>query len=117
MRLYLTRRNLNDIDGIDLAGITPLIEKTVKLGDGKDYEEKTRVIELPLEKEGAYLVMIRGDNLYTSGIVLVSPLELEVLEEPESGRVRVTVRDAGTGDYAAKVQVKVIGSDNPGFLS
>ena len=50
----------------------------------------------PLKKEGAYLVMVRGDDLYASGIVLVSPLELEVLEEPESGRVRVTVRDART---------------------
>ena len=32
MRLYLTRRNLDGIAGIDLAGITPLFEKTVKLG-------------------------------------------------------------------------------------
>src|SRR5262249_3427592 len=28
MQLYLTRRNLNGIAGIDLAGITPLVEKT-----------------------------------------------------------------------------------------
>ena len=61
--------------------------------------------------------MIRGDNLYASGIVLVSPLELEVLEEPASGRVRVTVRDARTKDLVPKVQVKVIGSNNPQFFS
>ena len=61
--------------------------------------------------------MVRGDNLYASGIVLVTPLELEVLEEPESGRVRVPVRDAETKDLVPKVQVKVIGSDNPSFLS
>ena len=36
MRLYLTRRNLDAIAGIDLAGITPLFETTVKLGDGAD---------------------------------------------------------------------------------
>ena len=36
MQLYLTRRNLDAIAGIDLAGITPLVEKTVKLGDGQD---------------------------------------------------------------------------------
>ena len=36
MQLYLTRRNLNGIAGIDLAGITPLVEKTVPLGDGAD---------------------------------------------------------------------------------
>ena len=61
--------------------------------------------------------MIRGDNLYASGIVLVSPLELEVLEEPASGRVRITVRDARTKDLLPKVQVKVIGSGNPQFFS
>ena len=32
MQLYLTRRNLNGIAGIDLAGITPLVEKAVALG-------------------------------------------------------------------------------------
>ena len=87
------------------------------LGDGSDYDDRSRTIDLPLTKEGAYLVMIRGDNLYASGIVLVSPLELEVLEEPASGRVRVTVRDARPKDLLPKVQVKVIGSNNPEFFS
>ena len=31
--------------------------------------------------------------------------------------MRVTVRDAATGAYVPKVQVKVIGSNNPNFLS
>ncbi len=117
MRLYLTQRNLDQIAGIDLAGITPLLEKQIVLGKGEDYEDKLKSIDLPLEKEGAYLVMIRGDELYASGIVLASPLELEVLEEPEAGRVRVTVRDARTKDPMPKVQVKVIGTDNPTFFS
>ena len=117
MRLYLTRRNLDQIAGIDLAGITPLVEKTIKLGAGEDYEDKLRKIDLGLTKEGAYLVMVRGENLYTSGIVLVTPLELDVLEEPGAGRVRVTVRDAITRAFVPKVQVKVIGSGNANFLS
>jgi tetratricopeptide (TPR) repeat protein len=117
MQLYLTRRNLNGIAGIDLAGITPLVEKTVTLGDGADYGDKAKSIDLPLTKDGAYLVMLRGESLYASGIVLVSPIELEVLEEATSGRVRVTVRDAQTKDLLSKVQVKVIGSGNPQFLS
>ena len=61
--------------------------------------------------------MVRGENLYTSGIVLVTPLELDVLEEPGAGRVRVTVRDAITRAFVPKVQVKVIGSGNANFLS
>jgi hypothetical protein len=117
MQLYLTRRNLNGIAGIDLAGISPLVEKSVALGDGSDYDDRNRLIDLPLTREGAYLVMIRGDNLYTSGIVLVSPLELEVLEEPASARVRITVRDARTKSLLPKVQVKVIGSATPEFFA
>ena len=66
----------------------------------------------PSTKEGAYLTMIRGDNLYASGIVLVTPMEMEVLEDADSGRVRIIVRDARTKAYLPKVQVKVIGSDN-----
>ncbi len=90
MQLYLTRRNLNGIAGIDLAGITPLVDKTVALGSGADFEDKKKRIELPLAKEGAYLVMIRGENLHTSGIVLVSPLELEVDEDTAGEHPRRT---------------------------
>ena len=117
MRLYLTRRNLDAIAGIDLAGIKPFYEATIKLGDGKDFDDKVKAIDLPVKKKGAYLVMVRGDDRYTSGILLVTPLELQVLEEPESGRVRVTVRDARTKAFVPKVQVKVIGSSNPAFFS
>ncbi len=117
MRLYLTRRNLAGIAGIDLAGIRPLLETTVKLGDGQDFADKSKMLELPLTKEGAYLVMVRGENLYASGIALVTPLSLEVVEEPGNGRVRVTVREAADQNPVAKVQVKVIGTGNNQFLS
>ena len=50
MQLYLTRRNLNGIAGIDLAGITPLVEKSIALGDGSDYDDRSRMIELPLPR-------------------------------------------------------------------
>ena len=86
MRLYLTRRNLDGIAGIDLAGITP-----TGRGDGQARRRaptsptRSRRSTCPLTKEGAYLVMARGENLYASGIVLVTPLELEVLEEADAG--------------------------------
>ena len=117
MRLYLTRRNLDAIAGIDLAGIKPFHSATIKLGDGQDFDDKVRAIDFPVKREGAYLVMVRGDDRYASGILLVSPLELQVLEEAESGRVRVTVRDARTKALVPKVQVKVIGSGNGAFFS
>jgi TolA-binding protein len=126
MQLYLTRRNLNDIASIDLAGVTPLVEKTVALGASATFEEQSKSLDLPITKAGAYLTMIRGDNLYASGIVLVTPLEIEVLEGTGSvdpgqgettGRVRVTIRDARTKEPRPKVQVKVTGSEKPGFIS
>src|SRR5262249_8356784 len=95
------------------------------LGSGSDFEDKQKRIELPLDKEGAYLVMIRGENLHTSGIVLVSPLEIEVTEEsvgdsagsPGTGRVRITVRTASRREAIPKVEVKAIGSQDPQFTS
>ncbi|MCA1686874.1 MAG: hypothetical protein LC745_13075, partial [Planctomycetia bacterium] len=116
LRLYLTRRSLDGIAGIDLAGVTPKFETKVKLGDGADFRDRVKELDLPLEKEGAYLVMARAGDLYASGIALVSPLEIEVREEPTAGRVRVTVRDARTRDFVPKVQVKVTGTGNPRFF-
>ena len=57
--------------------------------------------------------MIRGENLYASGIVLVSPVELEVLEDSAGGRVRVTVRDARTKDFRFSSFVLGIVSSTP----
>lgn len=117
MQLYLARRNLDAIAGVDLAGITPVFEESVSLGSGDDYEDKTKTIELPLAKHGAYLVMIRGGDLYASGVVLVSPLEVDVQEDAGAGRVRVVVRDARTKAPASRVQVKVVGAADPEFRS
>jgi hypothetical protein len=47
----------------------------------------------------------------------VTPLDLEVIEEPGNGRVRVTVRDAATRAPVPRVQVKVIGTGNDTFFS
>ncbi len=123
MRLYLARRSLDQVSGIDLAGITPLYETTVKLGSDDASanlgDDRARIIPLPLTKKGAYLAMVRGDDLYASGIVLLTPLMLDVLEEPggSPGRVRIQVRDASTGTPLSKVQVKVIGVGNTDFIS
>ncbi|MDB5385050.1 MAG: hypothetical protein JWM11_696 [Planctomycetaceae bacterium] len=117
LKFGLLNRNLSRITAINLAGIRPYHDLNVKLGDGKDYRDKERELELPLKDEGAYLVVCQGDNLYTSGLVLVSPLILEIQEDAPSGRVRVTVKDVVAEQYAHAVHVKVIGSANPQFQS
>ncbi|TWT33373.1 tetratricopeptide repeat protein [Blastopirellula retiformator] len=117
MKFGLLRRNLQQITKINLAGIRPYHEEKVELGDGKDYRDRTKEVNLPLKEEGAYLVVCRGDNLHASGLVLISPLKVEVQEEVDSGRVRATIRNVKTDAYVADVHVKVIGSANDEFVS
>ena len=117
MKLYLLQKNLNNITNINLAGITPYYQQTVQLGEGKDYTDKTYDLILPLEKEGAYLVVAKEAEFDTSGMVLLSPLKLEVEEDMISGRVRVNVLNAETGRYENNVHVKVIGSFDTEFVS
>ncbi len=117
MSLYLKEKNLSRITSINLSGIAPLIEKEIVLGSGTDYDDMERNISLELEDEGAYLIICRGDELFTSGLILITPLEIEVQEDPESGRLRVNVLNTETGTYADNVHVKVIGSENTSFVS
>ncbi|HUY34628.1 MAG TPA: tetratricopeptide repeat protein [Pirellulales bacterium] len=117
MKFSLLKRNLAGITGINLAGIRPYHEAVIELGDGKDYRDRARKLPLPLKDEGAYLVVCRGDDLYASGLVLVTPLVVDVAEEASSGEVRATVKDATTDGYVSDVHVKVIGTRNPDFVS
>ena len=111
------RRDLDDVTKINLAGIKPLHEVSSTLGDGKDYAEKEHELDLPLEEEGAYLVVCRADDLHATGLVLVTPLTLEVQQEQASGRVRATVKNNESGRYLKDVHVKVIGSRTPEIVS
>ncbi|MBI3866371.1 MAG: hypothetical protein HY290_31210, partial [Planctomycetia bacterium] len=117
LKFGLLQRNLARITGINLAGIRPYHDLTLALGDGKDYRDREKELELPLKDEGAYLVVCQGENLYTSGLVLVSPLALEIQEDATSGRVRVTIKDVTAEKYVHNVHVKVIGSANDQFIS
>jgi tetratricopeptide (TPR) repeat protein len=117
MKFSLLKRNLLGITEINLSGIRPFFEETFKLGDGKDYRDRTEKLKLPLKEEGAYLVVGRGDNLHASGLVLVSPLTVEVQEDAPAGRVRVTVKNVLDEDYVADAHAKVIGSRNNEFVS
>ncbi|MEC8929074.1 MAG: tetratricopeptide repeat protein, partial [Verrucomicrobiota bacterium] len=99
MKLYLREKNLSKITQINLAGIEPMLEMTVQLGDGKDYIDKEKLAKLAVKKEGAYLVICRGDDLFTSALALVTPLKIEVQEDKQAGRVRANVMDAVKDKY------------------
>ena len=117
MKLYLQQKNLSAITSVQLAGIKPESEQTIPLGDGKDFVEKERAIPLALKDEAAYLVICRGDDLFTSGMVLITPLKIEVQEDTASGRVRANVLDTAKGGYRPEVHVKAIGSADNEFRS
>ncbi|MEC8891871.1 MAG: hypothetical protein VX901_00970, partial [Candidatus Poribacteria bacterium] len=117
MKLYLRQKNLSQITEVKLAGIEPQFTENFTLGDGKDYTDKTQPIKLSMKEEGAYLVICRGDDLFTSGLVLITPLQIKVQEDQISGRVRVNIKNENTGDYASKVHVKAIGTENDKFIS
>ena len=117
MKLYLREKNLSNITKVNLAGIRPLIEQTIGLGDGKDYVDKDRAIKLALKDEGAYLVICRGDDLFASALALVTPLKIEVQEDAVSGRVRANVLHVATNQCVPEVHVKAIGSADTEFRS
>ena len=117
MKFTLLAGDLGGITRINLAGIRPAHEATVALGDGRDYRDRTTRLPLPLTKEGAYLVVGRGENSYASGLVLLTPLAVEVQTDPGSGEVRAMVKDTLTDHYLSGVQVKVIGSGMHDFVS
>ncbi|MDG2222080.1 MAG: tetratricopeptide repeat protein [Rubripirellula sp.] len=117
LKFGLMQRNLDRITAINLAGIKPHHEQTVALGDGNDFRDRTHSLELPLQEQGAYLIVCRGENLYASGLVLVSPLSVLVQQDPDSGRVRVSVKDATEDSFVRDVHIKVIGSANDDFVS
>ena len=117
LKYSLLNRNLGNITQINLAGIRPFHEATVALGDGKDYRDRTQKLDLPLKDEGAYLVVCRGDDLHASGLVLITPLGMEIQEEGPSGRLRATVKNVVLDKFVADVHVKAIGSANADFIS
>ena len=117
MKLYLREKDLSNIRSVQLAGIEPAVSDTKTLGDGKDYVDKEYEMTLNLTEEGAYLVICRGDDLFTSGLVLITPLKMEVQEDTVSGRVRVNVLDAVQDTYREGVHVKAVGSAEKAFRS
>ncbi len=117
MKLYLQQKNLSAITSVHLAGIQPESEQTIPLGDGKDYVEKDRAIPLALKDEAAYLVICRGDDLFASAMVLITPLKIEAQEDAASGRIRANVLDTAKGGYRPEVHVKAIGSADSEFRS
>ncbi|UCG15334.1 MAG: tetratricopeptide repeat protein [Phycisphaerales bacterium] len=130
LKLALIGKNLTQITAVNLAGIKPIVERTVTLGDGHDYVDKSFRVMLdglsaeegvrpddPASAVGAYLIMCRSDDLFSSGLVLVTPLAVEVQEDVPARRTRVNVVNAITRSGLSDVHLKVIGTEMKSFVS
>ncbi len=81
------------------------------------WTDHTLEVALPMKDEGAYLVIARGDDLFTSGLVLITALKLDVREDANAGSVRVNVLSAADGKYVADAEVKAIASGSADIQS
>ncbi|MHB1558945.1 MAG: alpha-2-macroglobulin family protein, partial [Isosphaeraceae bacterium] len=116
LRLFGGVGNVRANPSADLAGIRPVYQSRLTLERGRggvDLTGRERRVELPVAGEGAYLVMLRGDDQFASGLAVLTPLELEVTRTTEGGRIRVAVREAATGRGVPGAQVKVLGAQGP----
>ncbi|MBK1856022.1 tetratricopeptide repeat protein [Verrucomicrobiaceae bacterium 5K15] len=117
MKLYLREKSLSNVANVNLAGIAPKHEMTIQLGDGQDFQDREKRVTLPVKDDGAYLVICRGDYLYTSGLVLITSLKMEVQENLAARSLRVNISDQGSGKYLDNVHVKAIGVRDSKFKS
>ncbi len=105
-----SRRSLAGVQQVNLAGIRPRHEETVKLDDKLSASGRKHTLTLPLEETGAYLVVCRGGNEYSSGLVLVTPLETKVEHLEADAVARVMVRDSAADQVVRGALVNVIDS-------
>jgi tetratricopeptide (TPR) repeat protein len=117
MTLYLRERNLSEVTAVNLAGIAPTQRKQVTLKSSTGMREAEQTVRLKLDEPGAYLVICRGDELHTSGLVLVSDIELEVEEDLGNGRLRVQALDRKGEGFVRDVDVRVVGSNGGDFVT
>ncbi|MBI5364357.1 MAG: hypothetical protein HZA53_14350, partial [Planctomycetes bacterium] len=110
MTLYLREKTLANVAGIELAGISPTLRKTVEFAQDSQMRARDEKVELALKEPGAYLVIARGDDRHATGLVLVSDLELEVREDAGVGRLRIQVSRRSDAKYVRGADVKVVGS-------
>ena len=116
MTLYLREKNLAGITSVNLAGIEPVIRRSVKLPDNGSMRQQDYEVELKLPEAGAYLVICRSESIHASGMILVSDFELEVAMVGTQG-VRVQAVDRENGKYLRDVDVRVIGANDSNFIS
>ncbi|MBD3267663.1 tetratricopeptide repeat protein, partial [bacterium] len=117
MTFYLMERDLENMTGINLAGITPIYKKTFNVKREDRFAWHELDVDLSLSDPGAYLAVAGGNGLMASGMIIRSDLNIEVQEDAQQGMVRVNAYFDEPTNYAKGVKIQVRGSGNSHFLS
>jgi uncharacterized protein YfaS (alpha-2-macroglobulin family)/tetratricopeptide (TPR) repeat protein len=105
LSFFALQKDLGSLRKVNLDGIAPRLERSVAIDGWKDREIHGTEVPLELEGPGVYVVLARAGSLSASSVVMVSDLELRVVED--GGGVRVRVRDGRTGALVGGAHVKV----------
>ena len=109
MTLALREQDLSRVTEVNLSGISPTISTTVQLGGkgaGGGAMQASHEVTLPIEEVGAYLVIVRGEDIHTSCLVLINQMELVV--EDNSGNIRIQSIDPVTDALIPGVQIRIL---------
>ena len=91
-RLFVREGQIQAIGDVSLAGIEPAIELQTDLpvnyGSLAEHE-----IALDLPETGAYLVLARSESARASSLVIVSQLQMDIVQDRSNGSLRVAVTD------------------------
>lgn len=93
--LFAVRKNLANVNAIDLTGIPAVATFEHKIAHAPQYEPFTRKLSLPIKQQGVYLVVLKAGDRDASTIVVKSDLDLEVQRTGRKVRAYVTLRSNG----------------------
>ena len=118
MTLALREQDLSRVTEVNLSGISPTLSRTVSLGEqgaaGGTLHAKQSV-EIPIEDVGAYLIIVRGGDVHTSGLILVNQMQMVVNNVDEDLRIQIV--DPLTDELLPDVQIRVMSATNNGVIS
>jgi len=109
MTLALREQDLSRVTEVNLSGISPTVRSTVelgKIGAGGGAMKVDQMVTLPIDELGAYLIIVRGNDVHTSGLVLINQMELVV--EDNQGSLRIQSIDPVIDTLIPDVQVRVL---------
>jgi len=101
--LFAARKNLKDVHRIDLTGIAPLSTFTAAPPSPAEFRAVETPVPAPVTGPGVFLLVLRGEGVDTSTLVLLTDLAVRV--QRVEGGVRVHVEEQGKPARGASVRI------------